>query len=804
MANPFMTLAICEGDVVGVSAEGISVTSSLMGLDIPTIVPGILGGVSDSGVYQGQAGAGVQKGDKVLLCRVHPGSMGTTQILRVIPGPNRHLNSKQVRISKNMPAGRTCYPTNTMDDGDIRITGEGGGELSLRGKPLNSQVFLGNNLKSGIYINSAGKMTSIASVSHTAQSVSSGHRMFSGTISRAPGGAEGEGSAVSTGHDIGFVFTKEIGRPRGFWPGIDALDTSFLDRIRNPAISQYRLVINEVSEHARYKGWDLESDLANKSSPEKFSSSREKSALDPSNVLHLQPHQLIEIIGGNVANRQGELLDPNYGVVKIGDASGLAMGTSKAVYEEARIISRRGIGYHFQMSTNSLSTQYSNDIDNFVLALDKEGVLKLSVPKSSKAGNVLYPTNANFYNDGADSVVTVPDDQSIKSEEKIPVLLRTKDNEVILPSSEILSSGGQITSIDNTRNTGVRYTNEDNYFQGVKAVVGGGKSVRINPTKFHNMYAAAEMLIANKVSGVMVPVETSECPGIEKGNKCGEPFERYTTGGDGSGTDPDAEPKFMTVVQVYPGEPAIDPGGGVIVAGTDRSIGVTRGDDSVRINVPYTNSFGVSEGVGGFVSTNKDKSGDSRRDPGGKSANLNFEGSIEASIGKDHNDAKSILLDTAGSMVAWFGKDKRGRSMILQTDGDVLFNVGGVNGNEFNKGRFDLRVNVTNKGWFGDEDFTPPGGPHASDYIISISENGLVIAGMKPDTPMIIRNDGDLSIESTAKLILAAASIEMREGNRPPRKTHQNPVSQDQEEPTLESVAEDIECIIKELSDLTS
>ena len=127
-----------------------------------------------------------------------------------------------------------------------------------------------------------------------------------------------------------------------------------------------------------------------------------------------------------------------------------------------------------------------------------------------------------------------------------------------------------------------------------------------------------------------------------------------------------------------------------------------------------------------------------------------------------------------------------------------------MNGNEFNKGRFDLRVNVTNKGWFGDEDFTPPGGPHASDYIISISENGLVIAGMKPDTPMIIRNDGDLSIESTAKLILAAASIEMREGNRPPRKTHQNPVSQDQEEPTLESVAEDIECIIKELSDLTS
>ena len=54
---------------------------------------------------------------------------------------------------------------------------------------------------------------------------------------------------------------------------------------------------------------------------------------------------------------------------------------------------------------------------------------------------------------------------------------------------------------------------------------------------------------------------------------------------------------------------------------------------------------------------------------------INLEGSLETSIGKDNRDQKSILLDAAGSMVAWFGKDSNGRSLVVQTDGDVAMNI---------------------------------------------------------------------------------------------------------------------------------
>jgi len=790
--NQILTLAIYEGDVVDVKSDGTMLcTSTIQGMDSPIEVPGLYGGCSDAGIYSGQGGAGVQAGDKVLLCRVHPGSMGVTQAIRVIPGKNRTKNTKEVSPGPGQPSGRTNYPVKTLKDGDIMISGSGGGFVSLSGNIIKNEVFVGNILKSGLYIGCSGKKTGLATVSHTIQSASSGHRLYCGDINRFDGGSNGLSRISSSGHEIGGVSTETVGRTRGILSDSDAAETSFLGGIRNPAISQYRLVINEVSEHSKFKGWDLEAVLRSKPGIGSFSGAKENRAIGPDNILHLQPHQLIEIIGGNVVNNSGDMLDPNYGVLDTGVSE-----ESKVSYEEARLNSRRGIGYHFQMSTNSLSTETSNDVNNFVYAIDKEGSLKVSVPRSSKTGNILYPTSANFYDEGG-TVSSEPDGKGINSEEKIPILLRTKGNESALPPSTVITtSPSQRAVTDTARKTGIRFKNDNNYFQGVREVIGGdGKNVRINPTKHHNMYAAAEMLIANMADGIMVPTETSECPGIEMGNPVGEPFERYSVSNDGDGTDPNTEPKFMTVIRVAPGQPAIDTGGGVIAAGADGSASTVQGDDDARINVPYANAFTVGAEGGSDLK-------EGAKSPGGKSANINFEGAIEVSVGRDDNDQKSILLDTAGALVAWFGADKNNRSLIVQTDGGVLLNVGGANGDVFNKGRFDLRVNVTNKGWLGDDDFTPQGGPHASDYLISISENGLVIAGMKPDTPMIIRNDGNLSIESTAKLILAGQSVEMREGNRPPRKTHKAPESADQEPPTPESVNDDVGCLITLLSDI--
>jgi hypothetical protein len=125
----------------------------------------------------------------------------------------------------------------------------------------------------------------------------------------------------------------------------------------------------------------------------------------------------------------------------------------------------------------------------------------------------------------------------------------------------------------------------------------------------------------------------------------------------------------------------------------------------------------------------------------------------------------------------WLGRDKNNRSMIFQSDGDVLVNVGGSYNQSnnpaidptFNSGRFDLRVNVVDKGFWDSDGNGKKEAPFSSDYLISISEKGLVISGMKAGAPMVIRNDGPVMMESASdKLILKGLQVEIIEFGKLP------------------------------------
>ena len=61
---------------------------------------------------------------------------------------------------------------------------------------------------------------------------------------------------------------------------------------------------------------------------------------------------------------------------------------------------------------------------------------------------------------------------------------------------------------------------------------------------------------------------------------------------------------------------------------------------------------------------------------------------------------------------------------------------------------------------------------------------------------MVIRTDGDLSVECTGKLSLGAQSVEVREGNNPPRKTWKAPTATDQPAPQIQTVNDKITCIV--------
>jgi len=747
--------------------------SSSSDITDPDIIPPIYyGGLDGTGLFMHP-----RPGDVVICARVFPGGKGITQGIRVIPKTSLTADNENIvrSDSENLGAGMPEYPA--VKQGEVKIRGLSG-KVDITGDgERGGGVSVGTLSGDGLHVKeNASTNSAVTIVGNSLKVTNDATRVSSRNIYRYKKNDPESSNKVSA-NSYFQIEDIDRGKKRGTFPGLEASESALLSGFRNPGLSEYRFVANEFSETDYFEGWDNESGKRDSENIKKFATNKLMRSLSFENALHLAPHQLVEVVIGNVVNSRGEALDINYGSVVLGNALGLPVGDGSIsqVYEDARLKSRRSIGYHFQLSTNSLSAEISNDMDNFVFAVDKEGVLKANIPASSNTGNVLYPTAAEFYQEDSGKVKT--EYAFDKKREKIPITLakRAKGETAILYPS-IITEDNEIPE----RYTGVRFSNENNYFKGFSDTADplDAQTVRVNPTKHHNMYAAAEMLIANKVVRVNVPVTSAECTGYIAGTSIRSSFEIRADSKDGKYT----YPNYMSTVTIAPDKPAIGTGGGTVVAGLDYSK-----------EIKFANSFTLSEGEAGISARNISKDGEERSSPGGKSANINLEGSLELSVGKDNFDQKSILLDTAGGMVAWFGKDKNGRSIVAQTDGSVLLNVGGMNGDTFNKGSFDLRVNVSNKGWVGDE----REGINDSDYLISISENGLVIAGMKKNAPMIIRNDGDLMIESSTKLILSGMSVAVREGCRPERKTHIGPESADTPEANEKGILEIGSCYVE-------
>lgn len=791
---------VFEAEVKGVDPDtgDLFIASGLDEVNDPEKVPAAyFGGISGTGIFQHP-----EVGDSVLCTRVYPGGKGITQVLRVIPRMLRRRELVNSQPDENTNAGSLSYPTQGLENGDVRLYGKGGNKLTLeKGNQVGGGVFLGKSDGHGLYVTSGGRENnSTTVVSDSVAVVSCASRTYSRAVHRVP---PGENDANTKIVKTNRLKTNIIngGKKRGSYPGKKASNNAVLGSVRNAGLAEYRFVANEIVENDGFEGWDKEDSKLKRRGRNRNKGRSFEDSVSPNGALHLSPNQLVEVVIGNVVNRRGESLDINYNPIIIGSERGTPSGEDvQILMEESRLKSRRGIGYHFQLSKNSLSSEFSNSYDNFIFAVDKEGALKVNVPATTNSGNIMYPTLADFYNEETGRVSST---YSFKRKyEKIPITLKDRESGggvVYPPQGEVEGSPSIFVDDDEVprRYVGVRYSNDNNYFKGdgFSGTSNNETDIRVNPTKHHNMYAAAEMLIANTIVHVSIPTDNATCTGYLPGNPVGKAFEIPVEDTSGSFT----EIPYMSTVRVKPQNPALNTGGGTIVAGRDRM------EEDLS---PFSNEFSLSKSGDEITSSNVSRTGEERLDPSGKSANVNLEGSLELSVGKDKVDEKSILLDTAGALVAWLGKtadDKDtgepGRSLILQTDGSALLNIGGTNGDTFNKGRFDLRVNVTDKGFVGES-----GGSNSaeSDYIISISEHGLVIAGMKKGAPMVIRNEGNLSLETPTKLILSANSIEMREGNRPARKSHKDPVSSDTPDAaTLESVGEQITCLMTELSKLT-
>ncbi|NBU99808.1 MAG: hypothetical protein EBS19_16620, partial [Spirochaetia bacterium] len=339
---------------------------------------------------------------------------------------------------------------------------------------------------------------------------------------------------------------------------------------------------------------------------------------------------------------------------------------------------------------------------------DKEGVLKVNIPKSSRYGNVMYVDETYFMKDPDNYTPQITNGFAQPSSlEKIPVTLRDNDGKIIFPpsSGDPAALALSVKGLNTTRYSGIEFSNSNGYFG--KSDVNGLK-IRVNTTKYHNMYAACEMLLANYITSVNPPpLVSSVLSGVATiGMAVSETFEKSSARFEGSLSNPSQKEyqKAYGTVLIDPQDPIINPGGSFVFGG------------KIYSDLPVYSNSDLDQ---------------SESDPSysGVSANINLEGSLETSIGSDAADGKSITLDTQGGAVMWFGKDKKGRSLSVQTDGDTMFNIGGHSSDgTWNPGRLDLRVNLTNKGLMDEEEGNSGDNPEAidSDFIISISEKGIV------------------------------------------------------------------------------
>jgi len=136
---------------------------------------------------------------------------------------------------------------------------------------------------------------------------------------------------------------------------------------------------------------------------------------------------------------------------------------------------------------------------------------------------------------------------------------------------------------------------------------------------------------------------------------------------------------------------------------------------------------------------------------GGRSLHANFDGSAEVSVGADTADRKSLVIDLAGGIVSHYGRDRNGRSVIHQTDGDVIIQIGGkgITGDK----RFTASSDTNDRPGRIEIHLNRPG---KESHKIIIDEYGMTI---DIQGNIALKSVGDFSISAGGKLLLNGDKI---------------------------------------------
>jgi hypothetical protein len=141
---------------------------------------------------------------------------------------------------------------------------------------------------------------------------------------------------------------------------------------------------------------------------------------------------------------------------------------------------------------------------------------------------------------------------------------------------------------------------------------------------------------------------------------------------------------------------------------------------------------------------------------GGRSGSINLDGSFELNIGANTIDRQSVWIDTAGGMVANFGKDKNGISAAMNMDGELLIQIGGegipkdqdkrfseLDGGTFTSGVLDIRVLVQ--------------GNNAA--VIRVDKQGITL--ISPGG-INLKSNGSIDISSNSNISISGENVQIQ------------------------------------------
>jgi len=162
---------------------------------------------------------------------------------------------------------------------------------------------------------------------------------------------------------------------------------------------------------------------------------------------------------------------------------------------------------------------------------------------------------------------------------------------------------------------------------------------------------------------------------------------------------------------------------------------------------------------------------------GGRSIQANLDGNLELSIGANTVDRVSWMLDTAGGIVARLGRDRYGRSAVIQSDGSVFLEVGGYDYvGESSSDKTDTRFSgggtsrssalpkdkarfKAGKVVIKIKGSTTTG---TADQTIIIDESGITLDSSKR---IDINSKGDLNLQSKAAITIDAPRVKFFKGD---------------------------------------